>query len=74
MIFFMAVCQVTKGQALMTAQNIAEGNAPTTHSFRVNWFHREPGGSTIFVLPPDGDGAAAQPVPERDGGTATYVG
>ncbi len=55
----------------MTAQDIAEGNAPTNHSLRVNWFHREPGGSTIFVMPPAGDGAAAQPVAERDDGTAT---
>ncbi|PZS37705.1 MAG: hypothetical protein DLM62_17800 [Pseudonocardiales bacterium] len=67
----MAVGQVTKGRALMTAQDIAEGNAPTNHSLRVNWFHREPGGSTIFVMPPAGDGAAAQPVAERDDGTAT---
>jgi hypothetical protein len=73
MILIVAVCQVTKGQALMTAQDIAEG-APTTHSLRVNWFHREPGGSTIFVMPPDGDGVAAQPVAGRDDGGATYVG
>ncbi|MBA2472649.1 MAG: hypothetical protein H0V41_10580 [Pseudonocardiales bacterium] len=74
MILIVAVCQVTKGQALMTAQDIAEGNAPTTHSLQVNWFHREPGGSTIFVMPPDCDGVAAQPVAERDDGAATYVG
>jgi hypothetical protein len=73
MIFIVAVCQVTKGQALMTAQDTAEGNAPTIHSLRVNWFHREPGGSTIFVMPP-GDGVAAQAVAERDDGAATYIG
>ncbi len=64
---------MTKGQALMTGQDIAEGNAPLKHSLQVNWFHREPGGSTIFVLPSEGDGAAAQPVAERHDGAA-YVG
>ena len=74
MIFIVAVCQVTKGQGLMTAQDIAEGNAPTNHSLRVNWFHREPGGSTNFVMPPAGDGAAAQAVAERDEDAATCGG
>lgn len=79
MIFLVAGCQVTKGQALMTAQDIAEGSAPaegsaTTHSLQVNWFHREPGGSTIFVMPPVGDGTAAQPVAECDDGAITRVG
>jgi len=69
MIFIVAVRQVTKGQALMTAQDIVEGNAPTNHSLRVNWFHREPGGSTIFVTPPAGDAAPAQPVAGRDDAT-----
>ncbi|MDQ2790857.1 MAG: hypothetical protein DLM60_13990 [Pseudonocardiales bacterium] len=58
----------------MTAQDIAEGNAPTNHSLWVNWFHREPGGGTIFVMPPEGDAAAAQPVAERDDGAATTCG
>ena len=80
MIFLVAGSQVTKGQALMTMQGIAEGSAPaegrapTTHSLRVNWFHREPGGSTIFVMPPVGNGTAAQPVAECDDGAITRVG
>lgn len=58
----------------MTAQEIAKGSAPTQHSLRVNWLHREPGGSTIFVMPPDGDGATAQPVAERDDAASTGMG
>jgi hypothetical protein len=66
-------CQVTKGRALMTAQDIAECDAPTNHSLRVNWFHREPGGSTIFAMPEDGD-APARPVAEREDDDATCMG
>lgn len=57
----------TKGQALMTAQ-IVEDIAPTKHAVRVNWFLREPGGSTIFVMPPDDAIAGSEPVAERGAG------
>jgi hypothetical protein len=58
----------------MTAQ-IVEDHTPTKHAVRVNWFHREPGGSTIFVMPPDGDAATAQPTTQRDdGAAAAHVG
>jgi hypothetical protein len=50
----------------MAVQGIVEGSAPTKHSVCVEWFRREPGGSTIFVMPVAGDGAAPQPVAERD--------
>ncbi len=59
---------MTKGQARMTAQDIAKGSAAASHSLRVNWFHREPGG-TIFVMPPEGHAAAVQPEAERDATT-----
>ncbi len=58
----------------MTAQ-IVEDSAPTKHAVRVNWFHREPGGSTIFVMPPDGNAATDQPVAQGDdGAAAAHVG
>jgi hypothetical protein len=58
----------------MTAQ-IVEDSAPAKHAVRVNWFHREPGGSTIFVMPPDGDAATSQPITRRDDGAAAgHVG
>jgi hypothetical protein len=48
-------------------------SAPTKHSVRVEWFRREAGGFTIFVMPAAGDGAAPQPVAERDDdATATH--
>jgi hypothetical protein len=51
----------------MTAQ-IVEDIAPTKHAVRVNWFLREPGGSTIFVMPPDDAIAGSEPVAERGAG------
>jgi hypothetical protein len=73
MIFIVGSVSDDEGTALMTAQDIAEGTAPASHSLWVNWFHREPGGSTIFVMPPAADGAATQPVAER-GDDATCAG
>jgi hypothetical protein len=43
-----------------------QGSAPTRHSLRVDWFLRDPGGTTIFVLPGD-DGVASPPATGRDG-------
>jgi hypothetical protein len=58
----------------MTAQ-IVEDSAPMKHAVRVNWFHREPGGSTIFVMPPDGGAAATQPIMQGDdSAAAAHVG
>lgn len=53
-----------KGQALMAVQGI-EDSAPTKQVVRVDWFHRDPGGSTIFILPATGEGATPQPVAEH---------
>lgn len=43
---------------LMPMQGVASDSAPTKHSVRVEWFRREPGGSTIFVKPAGPDGVA----------------
>lgn len=57
----------------MTVQGIDEDSALTKHVVRVDWFGRDPGGSTIFVMPADGDGAAARPVAVADhDATATH--
>lgn len=66
----MAVLHVYEGKDTMSTQGIEEGNAPAKHAVRVDWFQRDPGGTTIFVLPGD-DGVASQPVAERDGHVAT---
>lgn len=42
----------------MAARNIVDDSPPTKHSVRVDWFRREPGGSTIFVVPAAEVGAA----------------
>ena len=39
----------------MPVQNVVAVNAMTKHSVRVEWFRREPGGSTIFVKPAGSD-------------------
>jgi len=59
----------------MTAQDAVQRSAATTtHSLRVNWFRRDPGGTAIFIMPPDGDAATTHPITERDDGTAAaYV-
>ncbi|MCU1610573.1 MAG: hypothetical protein QOH09_660 [Pseudonocardiales bacterium] len=49
----------------MPVQGVAEVNAPTRHAVRVDWFRREPGGGTIFVLPATGEDADLQQVAER---------
>ena len=57
----------------MPAQDLAEDSAPTRHAVRVDWFRREPGGGTIFVVPTRGEGTTPRPVTERnDVGGATY--
>lgn len=47
-----------KGQALMAVRGVVEDIAPVKHSLRVDWFQRDPGGSTIFVAAVQKDGAA----------------
>jgi hypothetical protein len=47
-----------------------QGSAPTRHSVRVDWFQRDPGGTTIFVLPED-DGVASQTATKHDGDITT---
>jgi hypothetical protein len=54
----------------MAALGIVEDGAPTKHVVHVSWFGRDPGGATIFVVPPAEDGAASDPVVESDGGAA----
>jgi hypothetical protein len=36
----------------MTRQSIVGDSAPTKHVLRVEWFQRDPGGTTVFVSPP----------------------
>jgi hypothetical protein len=37
-----------------SAQDPVEDASRTQHALRINWFSRDPGGSsTIYVLPPD---------------------
>jgi hypothetical protein len=52
----------------MATQGIVEDGAPTKHVVHVSWFGRDPGGATIFIMPPAEEGAAAHPTAERDGG------
>jgi hypothetical protein len=52
----------------MAGQGTVKDSAPTKHSVRVDWFQRDPGGSTIFVMPGD-DGAAAQSVADHSNDT-----
>ncbi|MGH3765237.1 MAG: hypothetical protein ACRDTX_08825 [Pseudonocardiaceae bacterium] len=45
----------------MDVRGTEADTAPPKHSMRVEWFQRDPGGTTLFVAPlPDG-GAAPQP-------------
>ena len=46
----------------MSVQGVVEDGTPAKHSVRVEWFRRDPGGSTIFVKPIGPDGEAAHPV------------
>ena len=55
----------------MAAQGIVGGDASMRHVVRVDWFGRDPGGSTIFVMPEVNEGSAAAPVAERDVDDAT---
>jgi len=52
----------------MAAQGIAEDGAPTKHVVHVNWFGRDPGGATMFVLPSTEDAAASPQVVEPESG------
>lgn len=64
-----------KGQTLMPAQGVAQGSAATRHAVRVDWFRRDPGGGTIFVVPARNEGAPSQWVAEgNDAGGATHDG
>lgn len=45
----------------MPVQGVAEDSTPAKHSVRVEWFRRDPGGSTIFVKPTGSDGPAPRP-------------
>ncbi len=59
----------------MPAQGVAEDSAPTRDAVRVDWFQRDPGGGTIFVVPARCEGAASQWVAEaNDAGGATHDG
>lgn len=58
----------------MAVRGVVEDSAPTKHAVRVDWFHRDPGGGTIFVMPAGDDGAASQPIAERGDHTATNHG
>lgn len=49
----------------MAGQGVVEDMATVKHSLRVDWFQRDPGGSTIFLAPAREDGAADG---DRDGG------
>lgn len=49
----------------MPVQDVVEDSAPTRHALRVDWFRREPGGGTIFVLPAKDENADLAPVAER---------
>lgn len=56
----------------MGVHGIVEDDVLTTkHSVRVDWFQRDPGGGTIFVMPVPESGAAQSVGPradEADGG------
>lgn len=49
----------------MPVQGVVEDSAPMRHAVRVDWFRREPGGGTIFVLPARDEYADLPPVAER---------
>lgn len=49
----------------MAGRGTVENSAPTKHSVRVDWFRRDPGGSTVFVMPGN-DGAVSELAIERD--------
>ncbi len=44
----------------MATQHVRDDSPQTRHSVRVDWFRREPGGTTIFVKPTDDLGRAAR--------------
>lgn len=59
----------------MAAQDIVENSAPTKptkHLVHVNWFERDPGGATIFVMPPRKDVATQQLIGEDDTTSITH--
>ena len=57
----------------MDVRGTEADTAPTKHSMRVEWFKRDPGGTTLFVTPPRAGGAAPQAVSEhRDEIRATH--
>ncbi|HVE96456.1 MAG TPA: hypothetical protein VNA67_05685 [Pseudonocardiaceae bacterium] len=53
-------------RTLTTMQGVVADSTPAKHSVQVDWFRRDPGGTTIFVLPGDND-VASQLVAARDG-------
>lgn len=55
----------------MAAQGIIEGGAPMRHVVRVDWFQRDPGGSTTFVMPAGVDGATPRQAIEHDNGVSS---
>lgn len=54
----------------MAVHSMVGDGAPTKHAVRVDWFRRDPGGATIFVMPSREDSATPQLVVERDGSAA----
>lgn len=70
MIFIVAV---EEGWTQMAVRGITEDTAPTKHAVSVDWFRRDPGGSTIFVMPATPDGDTPQPA-TVDGDSAAAQG
>jgi hypothetical protein len=49
----------------MAELSTVKDDAPTKHAVSVTWFRRDPGGSTMFVIPATTDRAGAQPITEH---------
>lgn len=49
----------------MDVRGTVADSAPTKHSMRVEWFQRDPGGTTLFVAPLQDTDVDPQPVAEH---------
>lgn len=58
----------------MIVRGVVEGSASTRHAVRVDWFRRDPGGGTLFILPAESEGAVPQPIVEHGEDTAVSQG
>lgn len=57
----------------MDVRGTVADTAPTKHSMRVEWFQRDPGGTTLFVAPlRDGDAASQSAAEHVDEISATH--